>query len=116
MLEIVEQILDFTILRTTGYTTMIGKLKAGTTRMDKNICAAAVFAGALLFYSAARSKYQRKSKQARKDEKDGEASSRDGKIVISHQLLDKESVYITFDVPPITTLTWFQGDFRAAKV
>ncbi len=86
---------------------MIGKLVA------------TVFAGALVFFSAARSKYQRKNKQAGKDEKDGTASdsssdsSRDGKIVISHQLSFLETCF--FGIPAISTLTWFQGDFRAAK-
>lgn len=62
-------------------------------------------AGALLL--RCKKKHQRQQK------------NEDNKVTISHQLTDEDAMFHKFAVvlkgPPITTLTWFKGDFQDAK-
>ena len=67
------------------------------------ICAATVVIGTAGSFLLSR---QRKSTKDRDYEKD----------IISHELFGMDALFYKFDIPPITTVTWFKGNHHDAKL
>lgn len=94
-----------------GHPTMATSRNSNTNSTTSiGICAATLFAGALLFYNNTRH-HRNIIIKHNKDEKKND----DTTTLIAHQLAKVDAMLYMIDLPPITTLTWFQGDFRTAR-